>query len=442
MLYSKKGLIRLIIPLVIEQGLAIAIGMIDTIMVSSVGESAVSAISLVDTINILLINIFAALATGGAVVSAQYIGKQEDHNARKAAKQLIYSVAIISILIGVIALVFRKPIISLAFGKIDSSVMNNCITYLTVSAFSYPFIALYNCGTALFRSMGNSKISMESSLIMNIMNIIMNAIFIYACHMDVFGAALATLIARAIGCIAVLYLLSNKDLIVHISNYLDIHLDLSMIKTILKIGIPNGLENGMFQIGKILVASIVSSFGTIAIAANAVAQNLAGMEIIPGAAIGLAMITIVGQCAGAGDYKQAKYYIKLLMKICYIFMFIFDSCMLLFGKQLIGMYSLSGETMQVAYKLLTYHTIFAIIVWPAAFTLPNAFRAANDAKYTMIISVASMWMFRIVASIILAKIFNLGVYGVWFAMFLDWFFRAGNFIYHYCKGKWMNKQLI
>ncbi|MBS5115527.1 MAG: MATE family efflux transporter [Erysipelotrichaceae bacterium] len=441
-MFSKTDLRKLIVPLIVEQVLAMTIGMADTIMVSSCGEVAVSGVSLVDTINILLINIFAALATGGAVVASQYLGNKDHQKANEAAKQLVYVTAILATLIATICLVFHKPLLALVFGKIDTEVMNNAQIYFMVSAVSYPFISLYNGGAALFRAMGNSKISMYNSIIMNLINVVGNAILIYIFNWGVFGAAFATLVSRIIGSMTMLYMLRKPSLLISVRSYLHFKLDFKMIKTILQIGIPTGLENGMFQIGKILVAGIVTGFGTASIAANAVANNIAGLEIIPGAAMGLAMVTVVGQCVGANDYKAADHYIKYLMKLTYIFMFILDVLILLSANPLLELYALSGETMDIAYQLLFWHTVFAITVWPLAFTLPNAFRAANDAKFTMIVSIFSMWAFRICLCLIFAKYTDLGVLGVWLGMFADWIFRMILFVWRQVSGTWKNKQLI
>ena len=323
MLFDNKALKKLIIPLVVEQLLVITVGFADTVMVASVGEAAVSAVSLVDAINILLINIFAALGTGGAVVAAQFIGQGSKDKAKYSAKQLILITALLSVIIMVIVIAFNVPLLHMVFGNVEVDVMKNAEIYFLFSAMSYPFIALYNSGAALFRAIGNSKISMINSAVMNVINIILNAIFIFVFKWGVFGAVLATLIARAVACIVILKMLSHRDNDVCVNDYLHWKFDFMYIKKILAIGIPSGLENGMFQLGKILVQSLIATFGTYSIAANAVSNNLAQMQIIPGMAMSLAMVTVVGQCVGANDYKQAKYYVKKLLKIIYVFLTIF-----------------------------------------------------------------------------------------------------------------------
>ncbi len=320
--------------------------------------------------------------------------------------------------------------------------MKNAEIYFFYSAMSYPFIALYNSGAALFRAVGNSKISMINSAIMNIINIVLNALFIFGCHWGVFGAVLATLIARAVACLVILIMLSKKSSELYIDDYVHWKFDFTYIRKILTIGIPSGLENGMFQLGKLLVQGLVATFGTYSIAANAVSSNLSQMQIIPGMALGLAMVTVIGQCVGANDYEQAKYYIKKIMKMTYLSMLILIVVLLLATPTILTFYSLSQETIALAYQCIFFHGISAAIFWPAAFTLPNALRAANDAKYTMIVSATSMLTFRLLLSYIIAQTMGVGLLGIWIAMSIDWVVRAIFFIWRYFNGKWMNRQLV
>lgn len=442
MLFSNKDLKKLIVPLVIEQLLIIMVGFFDTVMVASVGEAAVSAVSLVDGINILLINIFSALGTGGAVVAAQFIGQGVVNKAKHSAKQLILITALISSVIMIIVIIFNTTLLHLIFGNVEAEVMKNAEIYFLFSAMSYPFIALYNSGAALFRAIGNSKISMINSAIMNVINIILNAIFIFIFKWGVFGAVLATLIARAAACCVILKTLSHKDLDICIDDYLHWKFDFIYIKKILQIGIPSGLENGMFQFGKILVQSLIASFGTYSIAANAVSNNLAQMQIIPGMAMSLAMVTVIGQCVGANDYKQAKYYVKKLMKITYFSMAILIGILVVATPTILTFYSLSSKTTDLAYQCIFLHAIFGATIWPLSFTFPNVLRAANDAKFTMIVSAASMLIFRLCFSYILGRYMNLGLLGVWIAMFIDWIVRCVFFVWRYKSGKWMNRKLV
>ena len=371
MLFSKEELRRLIVPLMIEQILAVTIGMADTMMVANVGEAAVSGVSLVDSINILLINIFSAMATGGAVVASQYIGRQDRQNACSAAKQLIYSSAFIALLLGLLALVGGEHLLRLVFGSVDADVMAYAETYFWLSALSYPFLAVYNAGAALFRSMSNSSISMKTSILMNIINIGGNALLIYGFDMGVAGAGTATLVSRATGAVVMMWLLRNRHNLIYVEHLFHYRLDWQMVKRILRVGVPNGLENGMFQVGKVLVSSLIAMFGTTAITANAICNNVGAFSNLPGSAMSLAMITVIGQCIGAGDYDQAKYYVRKLMLVTVIGMAALNVGIFFAAPPLRGMYQASDATYDLALFVLRYNCV-CTLWWPPSFALPNA----------------------------------------------------------------------
>lgn len=441
-MFSNKSLRNLIVPLIIEQLLAVTIGIADTVMVSSCGEAAVSGISLVDSVNFLLITIFSSLATGGAVISAQYIGRGERENACMAAKQLFYSILALSLVLTVIAVVFRNPVLRLIFGSIEPDVMANAQIYFLLSAVSYPFLAIYNAGAALFRSMGDSKTSMVISLIMNTINVGGNALLIFGFQMGVAGAATASLVSRIVAAAAITALLLNRHRTIYYESLHKVTIKWPMIKSIMQIGVPNGLENSIFQIGKALVASIVAGFGTVSITANAVAGNLASLQIIPGTAIGMAMITVVGQCVGAKDYEAVKKYTRKLMLIAYIAIWFMTAFMLLFSKNILSFYALSEESTALTMQVFVVHGVCACVIWPPAFALPNALRAANDVRYTMLVSLISMWLFRIGFSYVLAIYFNMGVLGIWVSMCIDWLCRAIFFVVRFARGKWKSISYI
>ncbi len=441
-LFSRQDLSKLIIPLIIEQVLSVTVGMADVMMVSSAGEAAVSGVSLVDMLNVLLINIFAALATGGAVIASQYLGCGEKQNACRSSRQLLFVSLSISLVITALVLLLRKPLLRLLFGAIEDDVMDSALTYLWITSLSYPFVALYNACAALFRAMGNSKVSMLTSLCINLINIGGNAICVYTFRMGTAGVAIPSLVSRVVACIVMLVLIRNPEQVIHTLKE-RFHPDLSMIKKILYIGIPSALENSMFQLGRVLVVSIIAGFGTVQIAANAVANNLDAFGCIPGQALGLAMITVVGRCIGASDYEQAKFYTKKIMKFTYIVTAALNIAILATLPLTLKLYHLSGETLQLATLLIWIHDGCAIFLWPASFTLPNALRASNDVRFPMVASVFSMWFFRILFSYIFGTLLGWGALGVWAAMLLDWFFRAVCFIWRFASGKWQHaKKLV
>ena len=441
-LFDNKALTALIIPLIVEQLLAVLVGMADSIMVAYVGEAAVSGVSLVDNIMVLLINIFAALATGGAVVAGQYLGQKREKDACIAAKQLIWFIFLCSVGITAIVYLGRNFILHSVFGAIDADVMSSANTYLMIVTASIPFIALYNGGAAIFRAMGNSKVSMQVSIVMNVINVAGNAILIYGFHRGTEGVAIPTLVSRMVAAILILGLLCNQTRVLHLEKTLRYHLNGSMVKRILNIGVPNGLENSMFQLGKILVLSLVSTFGTSAIAANAVSNAVALFQILPGMAISLAVTTVISRCVGAGDYEQAKYYTRKLLKITYCCMAVTVALIFAVLPLIMKVYNLSAGTSAESEKILLFHGCSAILVWPIAFNLPAVFRASGDVRYSMITSIVSMWIFRIAFSYILGKYMGIGVFGVWIAMIIDWCFRAILFVYRYFSGKWQGRSAV
>lgn len=425
-MFSRRDLVKLLAPLIVEQILAVLVGMADVVMVAAVSEAAVSGVALVDSISLLIIQILSALATGGAVVCSQYLGKKQSENACKAAGQLLLVTTMVSVLIASVAFIGNQHLLKAIFGKVEPAVMKNAMTYFWLSALSYPFLAIYNSCAALYRSMGNSKISMMTSLVMNVINISGNAICVFGLHMGVEGVGIPTLISRAVAAMLMLYLIQHPDNVIRIKNLKELRFEKNLVKQILSIGIPNGLENGMFQFGKIALQSLVSSLGTAAIASFAVASNLVTLEYLPGNAIGLGMITIVGQCVGAGEYEQAKKYTKQLVKLNYIIVAVV--CVLMIGGShfMVGIYQLSPGPAASARSLITAHSI-AMLLWPLAFALPNALRASLDAKFTMMVSVSSMWVFRIGFAYLFVKTMNLGLMGIWYGMFIDWIARAAVF---------------
>lgn len=441
-MFTRKDLLKLIIPLIIEQMLMVTVGMVGSMMVARVGEAAVSGVSLVDSINVLLIGLFGAMATGGAVVSAQFLGKKNNKSACVAGEQLIIAIVALSFVVMAVAFLFGDSVLTLLFGDVNADVMANARIYLFYSAMSFPFIALYNACAALFRSMGNSKVSMTISFVMNLINIVGNALLIFGFGMGVAGSAIATLISRIFAAVTMYLLLMNKKHPIHIESIKSLRFNITMIKRILQIGIPNGMENSAFQIGKILVQGIVAGLGTSAITANAVAGTVGGLGILPASAIGLALITVVGRCVGAGDYDAVKRYTLKLMKFAYVFMGVVNVILIFTVPLIINLYHLTDQTAKITTQLMIYHCILATLIWPLSFALPNALRAANDVKFTMWISMISMWVWRIGFSYILAIVFDMGVLGIWIAMTIDWLFRSIFFVTRFMKEKYRSMTLI
>ena len=436
-MFSKQALRRLIIPLIIEQFLSVMVGMADIMMVSAAGETAVSSVALVDLINVLIINVFSALATGGAVVCAQSIGAQELDRANRAANQLMYIVTAAALVIMGLVLLLHRWLLGLLFGQVEPAVMEGAVTYFIISAWSYPFIALYNGCAALLRAMGNSRASMYVSALMNVLNVIGNAVLVYGFHMGVAGVALPSLFSRAVAAAVMLALLHSGRGLVRIHGLLRFRFEPPTMAKILRIGIPNGLENSFFQLGRVVLVSLISTFGTAQTAANAVANNIDNFGVIPGQALGLALITVVGQCVGAQEWEQVRFYTKKLVKFTYLCTWGLNAVLLLGLPLILGLYSLTPETHWYSAVLIWIHNGCAMLFWPLAFTMPNALRAAGDVRVPMAVSIVSMVTVRVGGSYLLGLHFGLGAIGVWIAMVGDWIVRVICFVLRARKKLWL-----
>ncbi len=438
-MFTRNKLIKILLPLLIEQLLVVTVGMLDSVMVSSAGEAAVSGVSLVVPVNLLLNIIFTALATGGTVVCSQLLGQKDYKAAKEAAKQLYYLTFLLSVLITFFALVFRKPLLSLFFGKVEADVMACAESYFFITALSYPFVALSGSGAAIFRATGNTKITLYIALGTNSVNIIGNAVLIYGFRLDVVGAAVATLVSVALGAVVNTVLCCNPKYSVYIEEPFRYRPDFSMLRKILYIGVPSGVENGMYQFGKLITQSLVSSLGTAAIAANVAGQQLASLVDALGHAVGLCVVTVVGRCIGAGESKQAKKYAKTLLGTGYAVLTAMSVLLILLSKPLIGLYGLSAEASMLAHGLILIYSAMTIVFWPLSFIMPYVFRAASDVRYTTAVSMLSMWLCRVALSYILVLWLDLGLSGVWYAMFADWIVRTVFFTARFFSNKWLEK---
>ena len=441
-MFSDQDLYKLIVPLVIEQALAFLVGVADTMMVSYAGEAAMSGVSLVDMYTFLVSTLLAALGTGGAVVVSQYIGHRDQKQANESAGQLMLIAFIGSAALMIFSLVLRAQIISLFYPSIEPDVRAAAVRYIFITAFSYPFLGLYNASAALFRSMKKTTHTMIVSIIMNIINVVGNAIGIFILHAGVDGVAVPTLLSRMAACFLMTGMLFMKGQQIRVSFSSIFRVDKEHVRRVLHIAIPNSIENGLFALGRILVTSIVSLFGTHQIAASSAALSVGTIAIMVCSGNNLACVTVIGQCVGAGEYEQAKYYMKRILKISYLGNIAITIIMQIFLNQILGLYDLSGEAVRYAYILVTIHNVCACFIHPTSFNLANGLRATGDAAYTMKVGMVSMFIFRVGAAILFGIILNFQIIGVWMAMISDWTARSCAFIYRFKSGKWKEKRAI
>ena len=442
LLFSKKTLWALLIPIMVEQLLNALMGMVDTMMVSNVGSAAVSAVSLVDSINMLVIQVFAALSTGAAIICSQYLGQKNDKMCNQAARQIFLTVIVISGTLMLVCLIFCKPLLRLVFGAVEEDVMNGAVSYFLITAIAYPFLALFDVGAAFYRAGGNSRFPMLISVISNTMNIAGNAVLIFGCGMGVAGAALSTLLSRIFAAGIVLFYLRKPRQVIVLRDYFKIRPDMPMISKILAIGIPAGVENGMFQFGKLAIQSTVSTLGTQAIAAQALTIVLENLNGIASMGVGIGLMTVAGQTFGAGRTEEGKYYIVKLTWYGEIGLII--SCLLTFvaGRPIMYLAGMEPESMRMCYEMLVAITIAKPLLWALGFIPAYGLRAAGDVKFSMIVSICTMWFCRVALAIYLIRFQGFGPIAVWIGMFADWGIRGFIFSWRFLSGKWLQKKVI
>lgn len=441
-LFTNKMLRNLLIPIILEQLLTALMGTVDTMMVSNVGSEAISAVSLVDSINVLMIQAFSALAAGGAIICSQYVGQRNTEMANKAARQVLFIISVISVGVTVICLGFRTPLLHMIFGQVEADVMSASKTYFLYTAMSFPFIALYNGGASIFRAQENTKGPMTISVISNVLNIVGNSILIFGFHLGVAGAAISTLMSRMFCAVVVLWQLRRNRQPIVVRDYRKIRPDGKMIRRVLRLGIPSGVENSMFQLGKLAIQSTVSTLGTTAIAAQAMTNILESVNGIAAIGVGIGLMTVVGECMGAGRKDEAVYYIKKLCGVAEVILII--SCLLTFAltKPITILGGMEPESAAMCIHMVMWITIVKPIVWMFSFIPAYGLRAAGDVRFSMITSCTTMWVFRFCLCVFLIRVMRFGPMGVWIGMFTDWTVRGIVFALRFHSRKWLEHQVI
>ena len=441
-MFTNKDLKNLIVPLFLEQLLVMLVGIADTFIVSYAGEAAVSGVSLVNAFSTIFIYLFTALASGGAVVISQYIGRGVKEDAGEAASQLLTSSPLFSLVISIVILALHRPMLSLLFGQVEPAVMDACVVYLQISVFSYPALAVYNAGAALYRSLGKTSVTMYISIAANAINVVGNLIGVFVLKAGVAGVAWPTLIARVFSAAVITVLCFGKRVDVRYTWQQICKWNGELMKRILRIAVPNGLENGIFQLVKVALSSVVALFGTYQIAANGIAQSIWSLAALAGVTMGPVFITVIGQCMGAGDTAQAEHYFKKLLKITLAISLVWNGLVFAITPVMMNFYQISEEAKYLVVILVLIHNIFNTVAFPMSGPLSNGLRVAGDIKFTMMISIASTIGGRLLFSLLLAIVFNWGVIGIAAAMCLDWVIRAVIFSLRLKSGKWKEFKVI
>lgn len=441
-MFSNKDLKNLIVPLFLEQLLMALVGIADVFVIGFVGEAAVSGVSLVNSFNTIFLNLFTALASGGAVVISQYIGHKDKEHAGQAASQLLTASVILSVAISVVILLTNASLMRLMFGKVDADVMDACVTYLRISAYSYPALAIYNAGAALYRSFGKTSTTMYISILANIINVIGNCIGVFGLHAGVVGVAVPSLVSRCFSAVVITILcFSAKNPVSYLGSWI-MKLDVSLQKKILRIAVPNGVESGVFQLVKVALSSVVALFGTYQIAANGVAQSIWRLAALVCVTMGPVFITVIGQCMGAGDIEQAEMYFRKLTKITLVFAIAWNALIFAVTPVFMSFYALEDQTKRLVILLVLIHNIFNAVAFTFADPLGKGLRATGDVKFTTATSLFTTIGVRLIFSMIFGIWLNLGVIGIAFAMCLDWSVRGIIFWWRFKQGKWKTFKVI
>ncbi len=441
-MFSNKDLKNLIVPLFLEQLLMALVGIADVFVIGFVGEAAVSGVSLVNSFNTIFLNLFTALASGGAVVISQYIGHKDKEHAGQAASQLLTASVILSVAISVVILLTNASLMRLMFGKVDADVMDACVTYLRISAYSYPALAIYNAGAVLYRSFGKTSTTMYISILANIINVIGNCIGVFGLHAGVVGVAVPSLVSRCFSAVVITILcFSAKNPVSYLGSWI-MKLDVSLQKKILRIAVPNGVESGVFQLVKVALSSVVALFGTYQIAANGVAQSIWSLAALVCVTMGPVFITVIGQCMGAGDIEQAEMYFRKLTKITLVFAIAWNALIFAVTPVFMSFYALEDQTKRLVILLVLIHNIFNAVAFTFADPLGKGLRATGDVKFTTATSLFTTIGVRLIFSMIFGIWLNLGVIGIAFAMCLDWSVRGIIFWWRFKQGKWKTFKVI
>lgn len=436
-LFTNRDIFRLVIPLFFEQLLFMLVGSVDTLMVAGLGEASISAVSLVNMFNNCICSIIFALATGGAVVVSQYLGARNFSRANESAKQLTVVVLAVGLLLFAGGELFLTQIVRLFYGNLAPDVHRNVLSYFRIILVSIPFVSVYSGCSALFRAMNRTKATMYISMVSNVVNVVGNALFMYFFTMGVAGAALATVLARLVSVVIIFVLITKRSGTVWVDFSKGFRFSWSLVKQILRIGIPGGIENGVFQLGRILVLGLIASYGTREIAANAVANTLDIFGCLCGSVFSLAAVTVIGRAVGAGDEGQIRYYVGKMMKWAYCSHIMWNIILLSFTPLILLCFNkIDVETRRLAWYLILIHNGLGMVMWPISFVFPNILRSMNDVKVTMFISIGSMFMVRVGSSYLIADWLNSGVLAVWIAMVFDWIVRSSGFYLRYKSGAW------
>ncbi len=466
-LFTGKQLFWLIVPIVIEQIFSTSLGFFDSILVSNihaaeaVRSNASNAVGNVDYINNLIIQLFSAFATGGSIVTSQALGAGDNDLANKLAKQLLMLVICVALGVAGLCLLLNRPIIRLFYGHVDPTTFGYQQTYFYVTALSFPFIGLFNACAALLRAQRKSLVTMTSAAISCGVNVALDALFMYVLNLGVLGAGLATLFCRAVPALFMLTLLGREGNLVRVRLWGPFRFDGAMLRRILRIAIPSGVESALFQLGKLMTNTFVNA-GVYATGAksltalneagetisvniqangNAIANQINNFASVVGGGVGTSCLTVIGQSVGSGDLGQVKHYMRRMFLISYLANGLCVGLILSLVPVISQLYGYTAEAKAIGQSCLYLCLMFQFFTYPLSFTTPGILKATSDVKYVMYCAVFSMFVMRVGLAFLLTTdripgLPQLGAMGYWIGMCSDWVLRSVLFLSRLLSGRW------
>ena len=442
--FSNAALKAMIVPLVIEQVLQMVVGLADTMMVSYAGEAVVAGVGLDTMVYTIFIYLFTAISAGGAVVVSQYIGSKSRENAELAASQIFHIAGFLSLVCMALMLAFGSALLEAMYPETEAATMEACKTYMWIVTLSFPANAVYNAGAAIYRSMGETKITMWVSLLANLINVAGNAIGIFVLKAGAAGVAWPTTVSWYAAAVIMTWLCirpRREEQVVIRARHV-FRLNVPMAKRILGVAIPNSVENTLFQAAKVVLGMLVATFGTSQIAANTTGQTFWSLAACMSMSLGTVFITVIGQCTGAGDTEAADWYMRKLTRLSLVLALGWNIMVMILTPLLLPLYDLSSETKRLILIIVAIHNLFSAFVQPFSGPLSSGLRAAGDVKFTMWASIFATVVCRTFLSFLLAKWMGMGVIGIALAMVLDWCIKAMLDIFRFRGGRWKEKKII
>lgn len=439
---NAKQIFSLIIPIFIDSAFIVLISILNTAMISSSGVAAVSAVSVVDSLNIFIVSVFIAIATGGTVIVAQYFGGRNPEQASRAASQAISAIAVISISLCILIILFHSQLLQLLFGSADADVLANAKLFLIGSSISYPFFAIYQSIVGVLRGVSETKACLFLSVILNLTYFVLNILFITVMDLGVLGLAISYIVARVLGAsIAVFYLFK-------MCHTLNVKLkdvfkpQLALLKKIMFIGLPFAAEQLFFNGGKLLTQTFIVQLGTLSITVNAISNSLSLLFQVGGSTLSVAIVTVVGQCIGRREIDDARKFIRSFLWLSCAFFVVITAVLLAIFPSLVGLYNPPSEIVPDIFQLIIIISVAQPLFWSLSFILPSAMRAAGDSTFISIVSLLTMWLFRVILGYILGITLQFGLVGVWIAMVAEWGIRGAVFYMRFRGDKWYRHKLV